>query len=259
MRIATFNANSIRARLPILLDWLAAHAPDILAIQETKATDADFPADAIRETGYQPVFRGEASYNGVAILGRREPDAVQFGLDDGGPADDTRLAWAQFGSLHIVNTYVPQGRELDHPMFAYKLEWLKRLRAFFERHFTPRRRVIWLGDMNVAPAPADLHNPDRQADHVCFHQSVRAAFAETAAWGFTDCYRLHHPEPGRYTFFDYRTPRAVDRGMGWRVDHILATAPLAKVCTDAWIDLEPRRRDRPSDHTFLAADFSADR
>lgn len=255
MKIATFNANSIRARLPIVLDWMARHRPDILCIQETKVEDGDFPALDLTAGGYHVVFRGEKSYNGVAILSLQKPDTVRFGLDDGGKADETRLACATFGSLHVVNTYVPQGRELDHPMYAYKLEWLGRLRGYFARHFTPRQRVVWLGDMNVAPLAIDIHNAEEQENHVCFHHRVREAFAQVLAWGFTDVFRKHHPEPGQYTFFDYRTVQAVKRNLGWRVDHILATAPLARLSTDAWIDVEPRTRDKASDHTFLVAEF----
>jgi exodeoxyribonuclease-3 len=256
VRIATFNANSIRSRLDVVLAWLRAHVPDVLCLQETKAVDQDFPAPAFTQAGYQVVFRGEKSYNGVAIVSRLKPTDVAFGLDDGGPADETRLVRARVAGVHVVNTYVPQGREIDHPMYPYKIEWFRRLRAYFERHFTPRQRVLWTGDLNVAPEPADLHDPEAQSDHVCFHTDVRRAFADTVAWGFTDVYRKHHPEPGRYTFFDYRTIRAVERNMGWRVDHMLATRSLAARCADAWIDLEPRRGPRPSDHTFLAAVFT---
>ncbi len=257
VRIATFNANSLRARMEAVTAWLARHQPDILCIQETKVQDAEFPLAAIQAAGYQAAFRGEKSYNGVAILSRDEPDEVRFGFDDGGPADETRLVWARFGALNIVNTYVPQGRELDHPMFAYKLEWFGRLRAYFERHFTPRRQVLWLGDMNVAPEPIDIHNPEKQAMDVCFHESIRRAYWETVGWGFADVYRRFHPEAGRYTFFDYRVVNSLQRNMGWRVDHLLATDPLLKTATDAWIDLEPRGGARPSDHTPLVGEFDA--
>jgi exodeoxyribonuclease III len=256
MRIATFNANSIRSRLPIVLDWLTAHQPDILCVQETKAEDKDFPAAAIQAAGYCARYRGEKSYNGVAILSRREPDAIAFGFDDGGPVDAARLAYARFGSLHVINTYVPQGREIDHPMYAYKQEWLRRLGAFVARRFSPRKNVLWCGDLNVAPDRADIHNADQQENHVCYHADVRKVFAGVLAWGFTDIYRRFHPEPGRYTFFDYRTANAVARNMGWRIDHLLTTPPLAAKATDAWIDLAPRQREKPSDHTFLAADFA---
>ena len=257
MRIATFNANSIRARLPIVLEWLGANAPDALCIQETKATDADFPAAAFADAGYQVVFRGEKTYNGVAIVSKEPLADVRFGLDDGEQAGETRLACARLGSVHIVNTYVPQGRELDHPMYAYKLRWLARLKDYFARHYTPRQKVVWVGDMNVAPEAIDIHNAAEQANHVCFHVDVRAAFADAVGWGFVDVFRKYHPEPGQYTFFDFRTVNAVKRNMGWRVDHVLATPPLAAKSTDCRIDLKPRLGERPSDHTFLVADFDA--
>jgi exodeoxyribonuclease-3 len=255
MKIATFNANSIRSRCDIVVDWLSRHAPDVLCVQETKAQDADFPAAVFAAAGYRAVFRGEKSYNGVAVISRAAPDEVAFGLDDGGPADETRLAYARFGNLHVVNTYVPQGRAIDHAMYAYKLGWLARLRDYFDRHFTPRQRVLWLGDLNVAPTPLDVHNPQDQARHVCYHEDVRRAFEKTVSWGFEDVFRRRHPEAGQFTFFDYRTPNAVGRSMGWRIDHLMATRPLAAVCRDAWIDLEARRLPKPSDHTFLVGEF----
>jgi len=255
MRIATFNANSIRSRLDTILAWLTAHEPDALAIQETKAEDKDFPALAFAGAGYHVVFRGEKSYNGVALITRAKPAAVSFGLDDGLPADATRLVCARVGPVHVVNTYVPQGREIEHPMYAYKLEWFRRLKACFERRFTPRSKVVWVGDLNVAPEAKDIHNAEQQANHVCYHVDVRQAFADTMSWGFADCFRKHHPEGGQYTFFDYRTINAVKRNMGWRVDHILATRPLAARCTDCRIDLDPRRQPKASDHTFMYADF----
>jgi exodeoxyribonuclease-3 len=180
---------------------------------------------------------------------------VRCGLDDGGPPDEARLISATVGPLRVVNTYVPQGRELDHEMYAYKLTWFARLKGYFARHFTPRQRLVWVGDLNVAPAPMDVHNPEDQTNHVCYHEAVRQAFAETVSWGFVDVFRKHHPEPGQFTFFDYRMPRSVDQGLGWRVDHILATPPLAAKSSDCFIDLAPRRAEKPSDHTFLAVDF----
>ncbi len=255
MLIATFNVNSIRARLPAVLAWLRARRPDVFCLQETKVPDADFPELEIRDAGYAAVFRGEPSYNGVAILARAPPQDVRFGLDDGGPADEPRLVAARCGPVRVVNTYVPQGRALDHAMFRYKLDWFARLRSWFARHYTPRTPLVWVGDLNVAPEAKDIHNAAQQANHVCFHESVRQAFARTLAWGFTDVFRRHHPEGGQYTFFDYRTADAVGRNLGWRVDHILATAPLATVCRSCEIDLAPRRAPKASDHTVLAAEF----
>lgn len=256
MLIATFNANSIRSRLEIVTGWLDSHRPDILCIQETKVQDADFPRAAFINAGYHINFRGEKSYNGVAIASRVVPDEVTFGLDDGGPEDATRFVTARFGNLRVVNTYVPQGREIDHPMYAYKLDWFRRLRAWFGRHATPADLLLWTGDLNVAPEAMDIHNAEQQANHVCYHADVRRAFADTLAWGFTDVFRKHHPEAGQYTFFDYRTPNAVQRKMGWRIDHLLATAPLAARSVSASIDLAPRLQEKPSDHTFLSAAFN---
>ena len=255
MKVATFNANSIRARLDAILQWLAANRPDVLCIQETKVLDADFPAQPFEEAGYRVVFRGEKSYNGVAVISLEAPAEVRYGLDDGGPADEPRLSCTRFGTVHIINTYVPQGREIDHEMYQYKLEWFRRLRAYLDRHFTPRKRVLWLGDLNVAPEAQDVHNANEQKSHVCYHVDVREAFAETVGWGFVDVFRKHHPEPDQYTFFDYRTPNAAKRKMGWRIDHMLATRALAKLSRDSYIDVEPRLQPKPSDHTFLVAEF----
>jgi exodeoxyribonuclease-3 len=255
MKIATFNVNSIRSRMPVLLDWLAANQPDVLGVQETKVVDADFPLEAIQEAGYFAVFRGEKSYNGVALLSRTRPEQVRFGLDDGGPVDEARLVAAKIGSVHVVNTYVPQGRDIEHPMYRYKLDWFERLRRYFERHYTPRQDVVWIGDFNIAPEARDIHNAERQSQHVCYHIEVRKAFAHTVAWGFKDVFRQHHPEPGQYSFFDYRQRDAVKLNQGWRVDHIMATPSLAARSVDAAIDMKPRLAEKPSDHTVVMAEF----
>jgi len=253
--VATFNANSVRSRLEIILAWLNTSGTDVLCIQETKVCDKDFPASDLAAAGFNVVYRGEKSYNGVAIISRAKPSCVRFGLDDGNRPDETRLAYARFGPIHVVNTYVPQGRAIEHPIYRYKIQWLKRLRAYFERHFTKRMKLVWMGDMNVAPQAIDIYNAEQQQNHVCYHTSVRRAFAETAKWGFVDVFRKHHPEGGQYTFFDYRVKDSVARKMGWRVDHVLATPVLARRSVKSFIDLEPRMKCKPSDHTFLVADF----
>ncbi len=256
MRIATYNCNSIRARLDIVREWARAHKPDFLALQETKVVDDFFPVSAFEAIGYRSVFRGMKAYNGVALLARRAPDAVSFGFDDRGPADEPRLLYARAGRLHIVNTYVPQGRAIDHPMYAYKVRWFARLERWFARRFSPRDAVLWMGDLNVAAEPIDVHNPDQREDHVCFHIDARRAFQRCRAWGFEDVFRRFHPEPGHYTFFDYRKPFSCDRKQGWRLDYLLATRPLAERAADCWIDLAPRAAPRPSDHAIVAADMT---
>ncbi len=255
LRAATYNVNSVRARLPLLLPWLERTRPDVVALQETKAQDADFPVGAFREIGYHAAFHGEKSYNGVAILSRTKPTRVAFGLGDGGSPDATRLAAATVGSVRVVNTYVPQGRDADDPMFRYKLEWFARLRGYFERTASPDDPVLWMGDFNVAPEPIDVHDPKRLLGHVCFHPDVRRALADVRAWGFDDVFRRHVPDPGQYSFFDYRVRGAVERRVGWRVDHIWAARPLAERSTSAWIDLALRQAEGASDHAPVVAEF----
>lgn len=255
MIVASYNVNSIRSRLGLVLDWLKTNQPDVLCVQETKVIDAEFPAQAFLDAGYHVVYRGEKSYNGVALISKAEPKDVRFGLDDGGPADEARVVAARVGPIQIVNTYVPQGREIEHAMYQYKLQWFERLRAYFERHYTPRKLVLWTGDLNIAPEAMDIHNADQQANHVCYHIDARRAFATTASWGFTDVFRQFHPEPGQYTFFDYRQIGALKKNQGWRIDHLLATRPLAAKSVRAWIDMQPRLAEKPSDHTVLAAEF----
>lgn len=258
MKIATFNANSIRSRLDVVLEWLKANNPDVLCVQETKVTDDLFPAAAFREAGYSVVFKGEKSHNGVCLVSKQPAEEVGFGLDDGGRPDETRLVSARVGPIRVVNTYVPQGREIDHEMYRYKIEWFRRLKKYFDHHFKPSQKIAWLGDLNVAPEEKDIYNAAEQVNHVCYHVDVRREFEEAKAWGFVDVFRKHHPEAGQYTFFDYRTPNAVKRGMGWRVDHVLATPSLAAKSTASWVDLDPRLAGKPSDHTFLVAEFEVD-
>jgi len=253
--VATWNVNSIRARMHALLPWLAENPVDVVCLQETKVQDHDFPTDRIEAAGYHVVFRGEKSYNGVAILSRTPIENVRCGLDDVGPADEARLIVGGVNGIPIVNTYVPQGRDPDHEMFAYKLKWFDRLRAYFASHFSPDEPLIWTGDLNVAPEPIDVHDPKRLMGHVCFNPRVTEALENVKSWGLVDLFRKHVPDPGQYTYYDYRTKNGVAEGKGWRVDHILATKPLAERSTRAWIDLEPRQGDKPSDHAPMLVEI----
>lgn len=255
MKIATFNANSIRKRLPIVLAWLEAHQPDVLCLQETKVQDADFPALAITNAGYHPTYRGMKAYNGVAVLTRTPPEEVSYGFAKGRDADDVRLLRVHYLGIPILNTYVPQGFEIDSPKYAYKLRWFSRLRRYFEQHLSPEKPAIWCGDLNVAPRPMDVHSPHKHLKHVCYHEDARRAYARTVAWGFEDVFVKLYPDRQQYTFWDYRQPSSLDANKGWRIDHILATRPLAERCVKADVDLEPRRAKDPSDHTFLWAEF----
>ena len=255
MKIATFNVNSLRRRLPVVLAWLEQQRPEVLCLQETKVQDSEFPTLALASSGYVATFRGMKSYNGVAVLSQTPPDAVFYGFDDGGDPDDVRLLRVVVQGIPIINTYVPQGFELDSPKYAYKLDWFKRLRAYFQKHLSPKKPAIWCGDMNVAPSPIDVHSPEKHLKHVCYHEAARNAYANAVSWGFVDVFRKLYPDRQQYTFWDYRKPSSLDANKGWRIDHILATRPLAEKCTKVEVDIEPRRDPNASDHTFLWAEF----
>ena len=254
MKIASFNVNSIRARLPIVTQWLRRRRPDVLAVQETKVQDDDFPTEAFAEIDYRLVFRGQKSYNGVALFSRHPIEDVEFGLLDE-PHDEPRLLKARVKGLAIVNTYVPQGYLPDSDKFAYKLQWFGRLLAYFQQRFKPRDALVWVGDLNIAPRPIDVYDPEALLGHVCYHPDVHAALEAVMQWGFTDVFRLHCADAGQYTFWDYRMRDALRRNHGWRLDHIMATRPLADACIACTIDRDPRLMERPSDHTPVVAEF----
>ncbi len=259
-RVATFNANSLRARLHIIIPWLDDSQVDVLCIQETKVQDQDFPIDVFTEIGYEVVFRGQKSYNGVAVASRHPIEEVLFGFgdDEDSEEDHARLIRCQIRGISLVNTYVPQGRAIDHPYFQIKLKWFERLRKLFERDYSPDEDLLWCGDMNVAPEPEDVYAPEKKEDHVCFHLAVREALKRVKSWGFVDLFRKFNKEPGQYTFFDYRIRGSVKKGLGWRLDQIYATEPMSERAVNCWIDLEPRLAAKPSDHTFLIAEFNLD-
>lgn len=255
MRIASFNANGIRARLPIIIDWLKKESPDILCVQETKVQDHDFPNEPLEDAGYCCSFKGQKSYNGVAILSQKSPSDVFAGFGDEDENEGPRLIRLSIDGIVVVNTYIPQGQNPSSDKFEYKIDWFKRLRKYFEINFEPTSPVIWTGDFNVAPSPIDVYDPDKLFGSICYHPDEHKALKEVMAWGFIDVYRLHKPDKKAFTFWDYRIPNAVKRGIGWRVDHICATHCLAKVSKTAWIDREPRLSPKPSDHTFIVAEF----
>ncbi len=254
MKVASFNVNSLRARLPIVLAWLAEYHPNILCVQETKVQDNDFPIEAFNKTDYKCVFKGQKSYNGVAIFSRNEITNVKFGFDDE-PKDEARLIKAEINGVNIINTYIPQGYLPDSQKFEYKLNWFGRLHSFFEKNFKPSDPVLWVGDLNVAPQPIDVYDPVNLLGHVCFHPEVHKALEEVLQWGFVDVFRMHCKEAGQYTFWDYRLRNSFQRNLGWRLDHIMATKPLAEKCTACYIDAQPRFAERPSDHTPIITEF----
>ncbi|MDQ6665498.1 MAG: exodeoxyribonuclease III [Acidobacteriota bacterium] len=254
MKIATYNVNSIRRRLPLVLEWLERNKPDVMCLQETKVPDQDFPAGDLKAAGYHVSFRGMKAYNGVATLSLREPEHVIHGLHDGPDNEDVRILQTVINGIPIVNSYVPQGNSIASEKYAFKLEWFQSLRRYFRKHLDPAQPAIWLGDLNVAPEPIDVYHPDRRVNDVDFHIDARNAYKETIAFGFTDVFRMLHPDRVQYTYWDYFR-NAFEHDWGWRIDHILATAPLAALCREAGVDLTPRKAAGASDHTVVWAEF----
>ena len=247
MKIATWNVNSIKARKERLLAWLAAHSPDVLCLQELKLEASAFPHDEIRALGYHAVLHAQKSYNGVAILSRNEPQAVALGLDDGVDDPQARAIAATVDGLRVLCVYVPNGGEPASDKFAYKKQWLARLRAHLNARYQPSDPLLVCGDFNIAPDDLDVARPDEWRGSVLCHDDVRAAFVALTAWGLHDCFRKHHPEGKVYSWWDYRM-LGFQKGNGLRIDHVLASQPLAERCRAASIDREQRKGKLPSDH-----------
>jgi exodeoxyribonuclease-3 len=254
VKIATYNVNSIRRRLPIVLEWLEKHEPDVMCLQETKVQDDEFPALVMEAAGYYASFRGMKAYNGVAMLSKKKPERVLCGLECGNDPEDVRILMAVLDGIPIVNTYVPQGYKIGTDKYAFKLEWFRKLRTYFEQHLDPEKPALWVGDLNVAPEPIDVYHPDRRVKDVDFHIDARNAYKETASWGFVDVFRKLHPDRIQYTYWDYFR-NAFENNWGWRIDHIMATVPLAQKCRTAEVDMDARRARDPSDHTVMWAEF----
>lgn len=255
MRVATFNANSIRVRLDIVLDWLAENEPDVLAIQETKCEDDKFPRDAFEEAGWQVAFHGQKSYNGVAIVSREPIQNPSCGFCDPIWPDDCRILAAEVGGVKFVNTYVPNGTKVGTDKFEYKLRWLARFGELIRSTIKPADYAIWLGDINIAPTADDVYEPEKKVGEVGFHPDEHAALQNLLAFGWVDTFRKFTPGPGHYTYWDFFIKPAFSRNLGWRIDHIYATPALAEKCASCVIDKGPRGLERPSDHTFVMAEF----
>ena len=252
MLIATFNVNSVRTRLPIISRWLSEKQPDLLFMQETKTQDALFPAFVFEDMGYKSFFCGEKAYNGVAVLVKEgiEDIDVSFGFDDG--EFSSRVLTLRHKNFSVMNTYVPQGREIDLPSFSEKKEFLARVRKIIERE--REGLFLWLGDLNVAPENIDVTHPEKKKNHVCFCDEIREIFADTRA-GLIDLLRKFHEGEIIFTFYDYRVKDAIERNIGWRIDHMLASPSLAEVCVSCFPDVRPRTWEKPSDHVPLIGEF----
>ena len=238
-----------------MLAWLEQHKPDVMCLQETKVQDSEFPVQEVQDAGYHATFRGMKAYNGVATLTREKPEQVIHGLHNGVDNEDFRILQTVVNGLPVINTYVPQGQSIVSEKYVAKLLWFKQLKRYFETHLHPEKPALWTGDMNVAPEPIDVYHPDRRTNDVDFHIDARTAYKETCGWGFIDVFRQLHPEQVQYTYWDYYR-KAFDHNWGWRIDHILATAPLSALCRSVEVDLTPRKEAAASDHTVVWAEFA---
>jgi exodeoxyribonuclease-3 len=252
VRVATWNVNSLRVRLPHLLDWLREAQPDVACLQETKTEDANFPVTELRAAGYESVYCGQKAYNGVAILSRKPIADVAHGIPDF--ADDLkRCIHATVNGVRIVCLYAPNGEAPGTEKYAYKLRWYEALTRWLGQSKTAHLAV--LGDLNIAPEPRDVHDPKRWEGKIHFSEPERAAFRAVVGVGLKDAFRLFDQPEKQFTWWDYRL-KAFERGWGLRIDHILLSPDLAKRCTGCTIDLAPRKRERPSDHAPVLVELS---
>jgi exodeoxyribonuclease III len=253
VRIATWNVNSLRVRLPQLLEWLAASVPDVVALQETKLTDDAFPADELRAAGYHCVYSGQKTYNGVATLARTE---LHGALRDIPGYDDPqrRVLAASVAGVRVINLYVPNGQSVDSDKYHYKLGWLRALRSWLRQELAAHAQLVVLGDFNIAPEDRDVHDPAAWVGSVHVSPEERAALQATLELGLVDVFRQFEQPPQSFSWWDYRAG-SFRRNNGLRIDLLLASAALAARCTACDIDREPRRVERASDHTPVIATF----
>ena len=253
MKLATWNVNSLKVRLPQVLEFLAAYRPDVLCLQETKLEDGNFPFAEITGAGYQAVFSGQKTYNGVAILSPHSPQEVTMGIAE---FDDPqkRVISALISGVRIINVYIPNGESIESTKYIYKLDWLQRLNACLKEELTRYPRLALLGDYNVAPEDRDVHDPNFWSGKVLFSAPERAAFKDMIALGLEDSFRLFEQPEKSFSWWDYRM-NGFKRNLGLRIDHILVSEDLAKRCKSCTIVKEMRARERPSDHAPVIADI----
>jgi exodeoxyribonuclease III len=249
MRIATWNVNSVKARLPIVLDWLRRAAPDVVLLQETKCTDDTFPLLEVQAEGYHAAIHGQKSYNGVAILAKQPMTDVTCRLPGNDADEQARWIEATIGGIRVVSLYLPNGNPNPGDKFDYKLAWMDRMAARGRALLATGVPVVLGGDYNVCPTDADVYDPPAWANDALCRPESRAAYRRLLHLGFTDSYRALHPDQERaYTFWDYQAG-AWPRDLGLRIDHLLLSPQAADRLRACEVDKEPRSREKASDHT----------
>jgi exodeoxyribonuclease-3 len=254
VKIATWNVNSLKVRLPQVLNWLAANTPDVLCLQETKLTDDNFPAGAIEDAGYHVVYAGEKTYNGVAVISRHP--ITDIVTDPPGLEDTQRRVLAvSCNSIRILNLYVVNGQEVGSDKYAWKLEWLSRISRYVHTQLKEYDHLVVLGDFNIAPEDRDVHDPEAWHERILCSTPERQVLSTLLDLGLVDTFRLFEQEDSSFSWWDYRAG-GFRRNLGLRIDLILASRSLAASCTACRIDKEPRRLERPSDHAPVIAEFT---
>lgn len=253
-RVAAWNVNSLKVRLPHLLDWLADKHPDVVCLQETKLEDHNFPRAEIEEAGYHVVFSGQKTYNGVALLARSPIADVQFG-NPHFPDEQKRLIAGTVDGVRVVCAYMPNGQAVGSDKYQYKLAWLDALARWLGEELAAHPKLALCGDYNIAPEDCDVHDPQAWAGQILCSPAERAAFRRLLELGLQDSFRLFEQAEKSFSWWDYRM-LGFQKNLGLRIDHILLSKPLAAACTASAIDRAPRKRERPSDHAPVFADFA---
>jgi exodeoxyribonuclease-3 len=253
VKLATWNVNSIRARVEVVATWLEQARPDVLCMQETKVVDDAFPTEEFTRLGYSVTKTGQPTYNGVAIASRLPQSDVCVDLP-GGTDNERRLIAATIAGVRVVNVYVPNGKSVTSPSFQFKLEWLRRLRGWLDGSATPDQQVLVCGDFNVAREPRDVFDPVRLDGQLLYHPEERRALEQFLEFGFEDLYRRFHAEAGLFSWWDYRAG-SLRLNRGFRIDYVFASRPLAERCRAAEIDVAPRKREKPSDHAPVVVEL----
>jgi len=255
LKIATWNVNSLKIRLPHVLDWLARNPVEVLALQETKLTDDKFPTKELEAAGYHASFVGQKTYNGVALLSRLAMPATDVVIDIPGFADEQkRVISATVNGVRVVCVYVPNGQSVDSDKYRYKLAWFQALHDWLSREIVAHPKLVVLGDYNVAPEDRDVHDPKAWEGQVLFSAPEKAALKAIADLGLHDAFRLFEQAPKSYSWWDYRM-LGFRRNAGLRIDHVLVSDALKAVCSACSIDREERKKEQPSDHAPVVATF----
>ncbi len=246
MKLATWNVNSLKVRLPQVIDWLALNPVDVLCLQELKQQDSDFPLAELQAAGYHSVYSGQKTYNGVAILSRVPPEEVQMGIPDY-TDEQKRVIAATLNGIRIICVYIPNGQSVDSDKYLYKLAWLDALGNWLRQELTRYPELALLGDYNIAPEDCDVHDPEAWQGKILVSEAERQQFQNLLKAGLHDSFRLF-PQPDKsYSWWDYRM-MGFRRNLGMRIDHILVSTQLAGKCKNCVIDRAPRKLERPSDH-----------